>query len=207
MQIILASSSPRRKQLLSYLIDDFEVVPSKVDEKKFEKLAKTPEELVIGLARRKAINVDMRYGIRDMGKKEEILIIAADTAVVLGCENKWEIIGKPVDEKDARKILEKLRGKIHKVFTGLCVLQRRTGQTLTDCVISEVAFKNFSNKVMDDYIKSGKPLDKAGAYGIQEIGGKFVEKVEESYSNVMGLPIERLAEILEEVGIEIKISN
>jgi len=206
MQIILVSGSPRRKQLLSYLVDNFEIIPAEIDERKFEKLAREPEELVVGLARRKAKN----SAKQNSSQKGNSLIIAADTAVVLEKGNRREVIGKPKDEKEARKMLKKLRGKTHKVFTGLCFLQRRipfqrrVGWVLTDYVVSEVTFKNFSDKTMEKYIKSGKPLDKAGAYGIQEIGNKFVEKVEGSYTNVMGLPVERLGRMLMKIGIKVK---
>jgi len=200
MQIVLASSSSRRKELLLCLLADFRIIPAEIDEERFMKLARTPKELVINLAKMKARKAVKIGG----GDKKDMVVIAADTVVVLEKGKKWEIISKPLGKKNAREILRELRGEIHKVLTGLCVLQNRTGQVMIDCVASKVRFKNFSDKVMEDYITTGKPFNKAGAYGIQEIEEEFVKNFDGSFTNVMGLPVERLVEMLEDVGIVLR---
>ena len=179
MNIILASKSPRRKQLLSLLNISFEICPSTIDEN-IEHLP--PRDFVEELSKQKAIDVS---GIYDEG-----IIIGADTIVVLDDT----ILGKPKDEADAFNILHMLSGRSHSVYTGLCFVKKdkNTNDLAVHCFSEEtkVTFATLTDREINAYIATGSPMDKAGAYGIQEwIGFIGVTKIEGSYFNVMGLPI------------------
>ncbi len=187
-KIILASQSPRRKWLLEQIGLEFDIIPSNFDEdienKKFSK------KLIESLAYEKAKEVSERIG-------NEVLIIAADTVVILGNQ----ILGKPTDEEDARQMLQKLSNKTHKVITAIAIIDKYEDKTLINSKISKVKFKKLSDREINDYIKTGEPLDKAGSYGIQAYGSLFVEKVEGCYNNIVGLPLNLLAEMLKSFGV------
>jgi len=202
MQIILASSSLRRRQLLSYLIDKFTVISSHVNEKALSKLARLPEELVVKLAKAKAKEVGKRLAICD--RDREKLMIGSDLIVVLERENNWQALSKPKDINQAREMLKKLRGKSHKVFTGICVLNTKTKQLIIDFDISEISFKEFPDEVMEEYLATGKSLDRAGAYGIQDLDERYIQEIKGSYTNIIGLPLSKLARILKAFKVEVK---
>lgn len=185
MRVVLASQSPRRRELLSNIFDDFEIIVSDADESVPESLA--PHECAVEIARRKLFDVRSRA--------TDALIIAADTIVVLD----GEILGKPRDRDDAFDMLSRLSGRTHTVYTGIAV-------SLGDRIIShaeatEVTFCKLCDQTILKYIATGEPMDKAGAYGIQNKGALFVEKICGDYFNVVGLPIHRLSRILAELGV------
>ena len=185
--ICLASSSPRRQQILKDLGLDF-VVSHPVKYK--EKLGGLdPEALVCHNALGKAKEVAEKY--------KDSIIIGCDTIVTFNNE----ILGKPLTPDNAHVMLMKLSGNYHSVFSGLAVIDTQKNRELVGYDKTEVKFKDLSEKEINDYVESGEPLDKAGAYGIQECGGAFVESIKGSFSNVVGLPKELLAKFLVELEI------
>ncbi len=183
--IILASASPRRKLLLKKIIKSFKILPSAVDEAKLK--SKTPEGFAIKAALAKAEDVAK--------KKKNAIIIGADTIVVLG----KKILGKPKNKKDAYKMLKMLSGKTHKVITAIAIIDCETFHKVADYGVTKVTMKKVSDKTIQDYVESGKPLDKAGSYGIQEIEGEFIKKINGDYNNVVGLPLKLLSKLLKTV--------
>ena len=188
-KIILASGSPRRKKLLEQLGLKFEIKTSNFEEKIEPNL--NPHTLVKKQSRGKAKNVAKLY--------KNALIIAADTMVYLN----GKYIGKPITEKNARNALQQLSGKKHLIISGFTIIDTLTNKTITKSVETKVYFKKLTLKEIDDYIKTGEPLDKAGAYGIQEKGAIFVEKIEGDYFNVVGLPIFALVTELKKFDVKI----
>ncbi len=180
-QIILASQSPRRQELLHRLFDDFSVCPAEIEETMDP--AQRPEQAVANLAARKARAVAHQY--------PEALVIAADTIVVCGT-----IFGKPVDETDAARMLRELSGRTHQVMTAVSLA--RGAHTDTQVSVTEVTFRRLGEQEIADYIQSGEPMDKAGAYGIQGRGALFVERIAGDYYGVMGLPVCLLYQMLEQ---------
>ena len=179
---MLASSSPRRRVLLEELGFDF-VIVEPVSDESFDH--SDPKTRVIINAEAKARSVSNHFS--------GSLIIGADTVVYLdNC-----IFGKPVDSEDAKEMLEKLSGRNHQVYTGLAVLNTLTGEMQSRAACTEVIFNKLSREVIEAYVASGEPLDKAGAYGIQGYGGVFIAGIVGSYSNVVGLPLELLREMLQ----------
>lgn len=184
MKLILASKSPRRKELLGMLCRDFRVEVQQADETIAP--GTPPKEAVEQLARRKA---------QAVVPGPEEAVIAADTIVVLD----GEIMGKPADAEDARRMLRALQGRTHSVLTGICV---RFGQQERTAVCeTQVCFAPMTEQEIDWYVSTGEPMDKAGAYGIQGLGGLFVREIQGDYYNVVGLPVSRLYEILTQCGI------
>ncbi len=182
-QIILASKSPRRQYLLKELGLDFKVIIKEIDETYPEYL--TPEQVAVYLCEQKA------KAFQDDELTDNTIIITADTIVCL--ENK--ILGKPVDYDDAVNILQQISGKEHEVITGVCL--RAKNKTTSFYAKTKVHFKQLSLEEIHYYIEKYKPYDKAGAYGIQEwIGYIGIDKIEGSFYNVMGLPVQRLYEEL-----------
>lgn len=184
----MASASPRRKELLAQVIDRFEILPSAAEEKVEGK--PEPESLVKLLAAQKAAEVAARAGL------ENKAVLGADTIVTVDCE----ILGKPQNEGDAFRMLRMLSGRAHEVWTGVCVLfPEKEGQrerlVAADC--TKVYFNALTDEEIRAYIATGSPMDKAGAYGIQD--GGLVEKIEGSFSNVVGLPVELLQDMLKNV--------
>jgi septum formation protein len=183
-RLILASASPRRKELLATLGVSYEVIPSAVDETAWiETIGKVPpNELVQQLALEKATDV-LRNNLG-------AVVIGADTIVVLD----GEILGKPFDHDDAHRMLTKLSGKCHEVFTGIAVVTESYAGS--DVVRTLVKFKDWTSDDIHAYIRTGEPLDKAGAYGIQNRDISPVESIEGDYYNVVGLPVEKLRALL-----------
>jgi septum formation protein len=186
-KIILASKSPRRKQILEQFGLNFEVEVSDFDESQIA--FKTPIEMVEKLSFEKAKIIAER--------NPDAVIIGADTIVIF----KNEIIGKPKSEKDAIRILNLLSGNMHEVVTGFTVMEDK--KSITSYVSSRVKFKQLSDAEITTYVATGEPMDKAGGYGIQSKGGLFIERIAGDYFNVVGLPIFALAEVLRDFGVDI----
>lgn len=189
-KFILASNSPRRRDLLSMLGMDFKVTVSECDET--IPAGMSPRDAVKMLAERKAGAVHAAVG--DLGS--ETFIIAADTVV---CDGN-RILGKPADADDALRALLSLSGRSHSVLTGIAVIGRygEDIRVCTDAVETTVTFGAFTEEDARCYVETGEPLDKAGSYGIQGMGGLFVTEMHGDYYNVVGLPIARLRSVLEE---------
>lgn len=188
MKIILASKSPRRKELLDLLKIKYEIKVSNAEEIIEENL--TIEEQAKKLAYIKAKTVfDETEGQR--------IVIGADTMVI----KDGKIYGKPKDETDALKILQELNGKRHQVITGIAILVQKGNEykEYVDCDITQVYLKNMSEKEIKDWISTGEAMDKAGAYAIQGEFSVFIEKINGNYSTVVGLPIHKVYDILKEI--------
>lgn len=179
MQFILASQSPRRKELMGLIGVPFAVRAADIDETMDPQ--KAPRDEVARVSRRKA---------EATPRNPEDVVIAADTIVVCG----GQILGKPKDEADAFRMLRLLSGRDHQVMTGLTVLRGTDCRVCTQ--ITDVHFRELSDGEINRYIRTGEPMDKAGSYGIQGGGALFAEKMVGDYYNVMGLPVCRLYEIL-----------
>jgi len=186
-QWVLASTSPRRQELLKLLLPDFEVVPSGVDESLHA--AERPETMVARLAREKALAVQ--------GRRPSACIIGADTVVL--CEEV--ILGKPASHEEAKSVLRQLSGKTHQVLTGVCLLHEDT--LLVECSTTHVTFCHLTGLEIENYVRSGEPFDKAGAYAIQGLGARFVEKIEGCHFNVVGLPVSRLHQMMKRLRVEV----
>jgi len=187
--IILASNSPRRRDLLRQIGVDFTIDPADVDERVLPN--ETPEGYALRVALDKARVAAARAGAG--------IVIAADTIVVL--EN--EILGKPADARDAERMLTMLSGKVHRVITGLAVMDAATGKTLSRASVTRVWFRSLAPREIASYAATGEPRDKAGAYGIQERGALFVDRIDGCYYNVVGLPLSLLGEMLRAFGVEV----
>lgn len=183
--IILASASPRRIKLLKKIIKKFKVIPSRVQETEIS--AKTPEAFAVKAAIAKAEEVAL--------KSKNAIVIGADTIVVLG----KRILGKPKTQKEAIAMLKSLSGRTHRVITGIAVINSKTFEKYADYEVTKVKMKKVTDKEIVDYVKSGKPMDKAGSYGIQEIEGIFIDKIEGDYDNVVGLPIAKVKQLLQRI--------
>ena len=188
-KIILASASPRRKELLEKIGLKFQVAPSDFPENLGQDLP--PEGIVKYISIGKASAVAVKY--------PDAVIIAADTIGVL----KDRVIGKPHNAEEACEILKSLSGKTHRVITGLTVIDTASGRMLTRTIETKVRFKKLSDMEIQSYVKSGEPLDKAGAYAIQGMGALIVEEIKGDYYNVVGMPLNALADLLKEFGIGI----
>ena len=187
MKIVLASASERRQELLTRIAKDFTVIVSKFDESSVKEkgsISKYVEEIAFGKAKDVASNL-----------KEDTIVIAADTIVAFD----GEILGKPKDKEDAFKILSKLSGNTHKVYTGLVLINTSNSKILKSTESTEVKFSKLSEDDIYKYIDCGEPMDKAGAYGIQGMGGVFVEGISGCYYNVVGLPLNRLHKMIKEI--------
>jgi septum formation protein len=188
-KIILASASPRRKELLAKIGLKFSIEKSDIKENLELKL--TPKKLAECLSYRKAYKVSKRYS--------NAVIIAADTIVVLN----GKIIGKPKNSKEAVKILKKLSGKIHSVITAFTIIDTKTNKSITKFVETKVFMKKLTEKEINYYVNTGEPLDKAGAYGIQGFGGIFIEKIDGDYYNVVGMPLTALVRELKKFDVHV----
>lgn len=191
MEIILASKSPRRKELLSLITKDFKVIVSSADEVVDKNLM--PEEQVKAISMQKAQNVLDEI----MPKQEDFILIASDTIVV---SQDKEILGKPKDEEDAKRMLRKISGDIHEVMTGLAIFIQKDG-VLTSNVsadIAEVHVNVLSEEEIQKWLDTGNAWDKAGAYAIQQEFGIHIEKIYGSYPTVMGLPIHKVYEVIKD---------
>ncbi len=175
--VILASASPRRQQLMKEITSDFSIIVSDIDEETSYSLP--PLEAVIDIAKRKGLKIHNEH--------PHDLVISADTIVVL--DN--EIIGKPIDEEDAKRILNKLSNRTHEVITAYCLF--KDDKFIERHVISQVNFYELSKQLIDEYVATGSPLDKAGAYGVQDSNEyPIVKSIIGSVNNVIGFPIEEI---------------
>ena len=190
MQLILASQSPRRKELLGLFHIPFTVRVADIDEAMDLRLPAAQE--VARVSRLKAEAVE---------READDVVVAADTIVV--CQG--EILGKPTDEADAYRMLRLLSGKDHQVMTGMTVL--RGGQALTCTEVTDIHFRDLTDKEILAYIRTGEPMDKAGSYGIQGGAALFAEKLVGDYYNVMGLPVCRLGQLLKTIAPELMEEN
>ncbi len=179
MKIVLASASPRRKELMQLITSDFDIRPSDFDESGIT--ANTPEELVKKLAEGKALAAEY---------SADETVIGCDTVVAVGCE----VLGKPKDKADAVRMMQLLSGKTHAVYTGVCILHN--GHSYVFAEETKVTFFALTESEIEAYTDSAEPYDKAGAYGIQGNAGLFVEKIEGDYNNVVGFPAARVNRVL-----------
>ncbi|MCX7097598.1 MAG: Maf family protein [Methylococcales bacterium] len=184
-QIILASASPRRQELLDQIKVIYQVYPVDIDE------TPLPNEAPLAYVQRLAAEKSAACKIR---LNTEIPVLAADTAVVLGSI----IMGKPKDQADALAMLTQLSGKTHQVYSAVSLRGREHGQVVS---ITEVTFRHLTARQIQDYWETGEPLDKAGSYAIQGLGSVFVETIKGSFSGVVGLPLFETAELLSKQGI------
>lgn len=187
--IVLASSSPRRRELLTQAGIPFIVVPGDVDEEKAD-ISGTPGQKAEQLAYMKAM---------DVARTKSGIILGADTIVV--CDD--EIFGKPADAENARKMLRALSGREHLVITGIALIDTASGRVSTGYETTKVRFSALSDEEIEGYIESGEPYGKAGAYAIQGGAALFVESLDGCYSNVVGLPLRRLYRMLKDFGIAV----
>lgn len=185
-KFILASASPRRRELLKQLELEFEVVPSGIDE--IAQAGETPSEHVRRLAIAKAGELADRY--------PAAWVMGADTVVVIN----GDLLGKPADESEAREMLAKLSGRKHEVLTGIAVLQKLAAVNVSEVVTSQVIFTDISAAEMDWYVTTDEPYDKAGGYALQGRGAFFVKEIHGSYTNVIGLPLCEAVNLLKRAG-------
>ncbi|GHH97181.1 Maf family protein [Neobacillus kokaensis] len=185
--LILASSSPRRKELLENLHLSFAISSSEVDESFDPRLS--PEEVVMELADRKARKV--------FQENQDALVIGSDTVVVANNQ----ILGKPADEAEAISMLQTLSGKQHDVYTGVSIVSKENSTRFYEK--TEVWFWELTEDMIRSYVKTGEPLDKAGAYGIQQLGSMLVKKIHGDYFAVVGLPVSRTIRELKRLGYQL----
>lgn len=183
--LILASKSPRRKELLSIITTEFEIIPAVGEENADPALS--PDMFVQELAKQKALEIAASH--------PDDIVIGSDTVVAA----KGEILGKPKDKDDAFRMLSLLSGTSHSVFTGVAVVKNGGIHSFTE--ETKVKFFPLTEKEIDDYIATGEPFDKAGAYGIQDLGALLVEGIDGDYYNVMGLPTGRLYRLMKKLEI------
>ncbi|MEW5806339.1 MAG: Maf family protein [Acidobacteriota bacterium] len=188
-RIILASSSRRRSKILKELGIRFSIRKSRICE--IPRRGETAASFVIRAAREKALKVGLLEPLADT------IIVGCDTVILLD----RRILGKPADSEDAARMLAMLSGKWHQVLSGLCLYDTETQRIITGMSRSKVKFKEMSDEDISWYVATGEPMDKAGSYGIQELGMLFIEKVSGSYTNIVGLPVELLMELLKKMGI------
>lgn len=181
-KIILASASPRRESLLKQIGINFQVIPSNVDEDDFDHSDPATHAQILALKKAQDVAARIKNGI----------VIGADTQVIAD----GEVLGKPLDEADAVRMLSKLQGKTHKVVTGVALIDAETGIEETWVETTEVTFREVSKEEIFDYVKTGEYNGKAGAYGIQGMAGAFVKRIEGCYFNVVGLPLAKLSQKL-----------
>ncbi|MBP2633263.1 MAG: Septum formation protein Maf [Firmicutes bacterium] len=186
--IILASSSPRRKELLTQIGCNFKVVPSEAEEDNSKALP--PEQIVINNAVAKAKDVADKLTGNDV-------IIGADTIVVM----QGEVYGKPINLADAKRMLSSLSGNVHTVYTGIAVIKNHT--IWREFEKTAVKLSELTSEEIDQYIATGEPMDKAGGYAIQGIATIFIEEIHGCYTNVVGLPLNKLANLCKKAGIKL----
>ncbi|MFT5727163.1 MAG: septum formation protein [Desulforhopalus sp.] len=185
--IVLASGSPRRKEFLESLGLRFEISVASIDE--LVETGELAEDFVLRMAKEKAAAVAKYF--------PDSWIISGDTVVCLG----KEILGKPTSKENAVELLLQLAGQTHFVRSGFCLWHEGNNIVRTQSVVTSVRFTRFSERVARAYVTTGEPMDKAGGYGIQGVGGVLVDSIEGSYSNVVGLPMAELVSVLEEEGV------
>jgi septum formation protein len=185
---VLASASPRRQELLSKIGVEFDVLPAAFDE---STVSGSPQEVARSLALEKAMAV--AHNLRDS------LVIGADTIVLIG----GQILGKPADEAEARTMLARISGRTHTVITGVALVHTASGRMAVDHEESRVHIRDLSPEEIAAYVRTGEPMDKAGAYAVQGIGSTIVDRIEGCYFNVVGLPMSRLAMMLKQFGVNV----
>ncbi len=185
MKLVLASASPRRRELLENIGLKFEIMADNSDEEFVEN--EQPFDTVKRLAKQKALNVAGRV-------QSDAIIIGADTVVSID----GKILGKPKDETEAEEMLSLLSGRRHTVFTGIAVIEKSSSRIVSDFEATNVKFRKLSREEIKEYVKSGEPMDKAGAYGIQNLGALLIEGIDGDYFNVVGLPLCKLGIILKQ---------
>lgn len=190
LKLILASSSPRRAEILRNAGIAFEIRAAQIDESPLP--GETAHAMVARLAEAKARAAAAQIDVRE----RECIVVGADTAVELG----GEILGKPRDSAHAREMLARLGGRTHQVLTGIFLLQLPENATRAAVENSSVKFAPLGEKEIDAYVETGEPLGKAGAYAIQGLAGRFIPGIEGCYFNVVGLPLARLYALLREMG-------
>lgn len=186
-RLILASSSPRRKELLHSVGVQFEIISPSSDESLINQ--ENPKEYAIRLATEKALSVSQNF-------EESCLVIGADTSVLVDSE----ILGKPSDDKEAYSMLEKISGRTHSVLTAFSIVKPRDTVLHIQVVETRVVVKTLEPWEIQGYIKTLEPMDKAGAYGIQGVGAFMVKEISGSYTNVVGLPLVEVLEALKKLG-------
>lgn len=186
-RIVLASSSPRRRELLRAAGISFEAVPSEISERRNEGESAGRYACRLAIEKAERVAVERPAELRP--------IVAADTVVVIDDA----VLGKPESAADAAAMLRRLSGRSHAVLTGLCLLDPRTGRRLVELVSTEVSFARLSEQEIVEYVAGGEPMDKAGAYAIQGQASKFVERINGCYFNVVGLPIPALYRMLSQL--------
>jgi septum formation protein len=191
--IVLASASPRRSELLKRIGLEFEIIPANIDEANIRGLE--PENYTVDIAHKKAVDIANKT-------YKSSLIIAADTVVVKGA-----IMGKPTDEKEAFEMLKALQGQWHEVITGIAVIDSENKTSIMDYEKTLVKMTSLSDVEIQAYISSGEPMDKAGAYGIQGLGAMIVERIEGCYFNVVGLPLNKLNVMMRNFGVNLLMGN
>jgi septum formation protein len=193
LRLVLASASPRRLSLLRDLGLSPAVLPAEVDESELH--GEQPERYVLRLAESKGRTV----ATIKRGSDPPCLVVAADTAVVV----EGRTLGKPADAGEAGEMLRLLRGKWHEVMTGVFLMRTDDGRHEGAVAITRVMFRDYGEREIREYVASGEPMDKAGAYAIQGGGGRLAEIVQGSWSNVVGLPLERLPLWMRKIGVEL----
>ena len=188
-KIILATTSPRRHGLAQEMGLEFEIIPSNYEEDMTKKLK--PKEMVGEFSYGKALDVSK--------KLKEGIVIGVDTIVVF----KGKKLGKPKSKEDAFKMLKSFSGKWQEVYSGVALIDCKTGKTIKDCEISKVKFRKLDDEEIKKYIETGEPMDKAGAYGIQGLSSIFIEKIDGCYFNVVGFPIYNIYKNLKTIGANI----
>lgn len=172
-KIILASKSPRRKQIMEMLNIPFEIIVADIDEK-----INHNNDLV-----KEIENISFLKALKVFNDHKDAIVIGADTIVIVNNE----VLGKPKDEEDAKRMLKLLENNKHHVITGVTILSNNQSETFSN--ISEVYFNSIDDKEIEEYIKTGEPMDKAGAYAIQGLGAKFIKKIDGDFYSIMGLPL------------------
>ena len=188
LRIILASNSPRRKELLAGLGLKFEVIAPQVDEKALCNPSLPPGAYVLALAEAKGLSI--------ASKNQNALVISADTVVVLN----GEYLEKPIDKADAQAMLHKIQGTTHYVYTGIGVFYK--DKACLEALTTSVRIASLTEDEIEAYVETGEPMDKAGSYAIQGIGGQFVEHIEGCYSNVVGLSLPLLKTLIQKIKID-----
>jgi len=187
LKIVLASASERRQELLGRLVEEFTTIISSFDEDtvRFKgNVSNYVEEIALGKAK------DVMNKVQ-----ESSIIIGADTVVTL--DNR--VLGKPKDNVDAYNMLKSLSNKTHQVYTGVVLINTDTKKIIKESIVTEVVFSKLTENDINSYIKSGEPMDKAGAYGIQGKGGIFAKEIRGCYYNVVGLPLNKLNEMIKDI--------
>jgi septum formation protein len=192
-RFVLASSSPRRRELLALLGLNFITIAPNIDESQHP--GEAPLDYVQRLSKEKAGNVALEV-------TQPLVVLAADTIVILD----GEVLGKPIDAAAARTMLRRLRGRVHQVCTAITLIDFGGGseQRITDMALSDVHMRNYSDEEIEAYIATGDPFDKAGGYAVQHEGFHPVDHIDGSYTNVVGLPLEVMRRLLSEIGWEVE---